>query len=102
VEKERDPVRYLLDWLLANESCISEELALRAELATREVYGGFKVRIWKRPNGRPGRPRGTDFDAAQVYADGLTSRSTDEIVAQHGVSRRTLYRMLKKGPPAKT
>lgn len=35
----------------------------------------------------------------QVYADGLTSMSTADIVAKHGVSRRTVYRWMKKGDP---
>jgi predicted DNA-binding transcriptional regulator AlpA len=35
--------------------------------------------------------------AAAVYRDALTAMSTEEIVSKHGISRRTMYRLLKRG-----
>jgi DNA-binding phage protein len=32
-----------------------------------------------------------------VYKDGLTAMGTDEIKAKHGVSRPTIYRIMKQG-----
>ena len=33
-----------------------------------------------------------------VYQDGLKSEGAAETIAKHGISRRTLYRLMKQGP----
>lgn len=39
-----------------------------------------------------------DSVRAQVYRDGLTSMSNEEITRKHGVSRATIYRWMKTPP----
>lgn len=34
----------------------------------------------------------------EVYRDGLSAMSSQDIVAKHGISRATLYRWMKQGP----
>ena len=45
-------------------------------------------------------PLGQPADASKRLVDALASAEpTDRIAARHGVSRATLYRLYKKGPP---
>jgi DNA invertase Pin-like site-specific DNA recombinase len=94
----QDIVAWLKEWLLANEDSITEELALRMEAAVRREWGGQEVRVWKTPEGRAGRPPRVPYDAARAYSDGISIQPTEEVTERHGISRATLYRLVKRGP----
>lgn len=79
MDDRRDIVRWIADWLLAHEGSITEELALRMEIETREEWGGQEVRVWRTMSGNTGRP---------------------PRAGQANGSRESLYRLLKsKGRP---
>lgn len=59
----------------------------------RALYGGLRFRIPKRHKQHTAAAR------ADAYADGMTSMSTAEITTKHGISRSTLYRLMKRGSP---
>lgn len=70
---------------------ITREQEKEIEREIRAAYGGLRVRIAK---------RGKHLDPDQrrhVYQQGLTSASNREIQAENGISRATLYRLMKRG-----
>lgn len=92
---KRDIIRWSLDWLIANDDAFTQELALRYEREARQEWGGQEVRVWRTATGRAGRPA----KAPEAYHDALASTDDLETVAKrHGIGRRTIYGMLKRGP----
>jgi len=63
------------------------------ESRIRETYGGMRVRIPKRAK----HVRGTTRE--QILADGLTDMTNEEVTDKYGISRATLYRLMKRGAP---
>ena len=80
---------------------ISEATARHGEAIVRAELVGLRSPIAKTPwhpdrtAGRKSVPRET---SAALYSDALTSMSTDELVRKHGLSRATIYRLMKRGP----
>mgnify|MGYP003457536941 CR=1 FL=1 len=72
-------------------SGLDADAAFLIESRIRSEYGGLRVRIPKR------KKHPTPQERDQALADGLTNMSTAEITAKHGVSRATLYRLMKRG-----
>jgi hypothetical protein len=67
------------------------------EHALRTEYGGRKVYV-----AATNRPRVIDSGRhAAIYQDGLTTDTNEAIMSRHGISRATLYRLMKR-PPANT
>lgn len=64
----------------------------QVELALRTEYGGLRVRIPKRRKDL----RGAQREAA--YRDALSDAPLQEVLERQGISRATLYRLVKKGP----
>lgn len=96
--KQKDVIRWVIDCMLAHEASITEELALIVERECRAEWGGREVRIWKTAEGRPGRPRKVPYVEADAYADGLTAVPTETVLRKHGISRSSLYRLMKRDP----
>jgi hypothetical protein len=90
-------------WLMAHDDSITEELALRAMLEAdaqvRSLWCEREVRIRKTIDGNVGRQGTPPEVQAKAFADALTNKPTSEILRDHGISRATLYRLVKKGPP---
>lgn len=89
--------------VLGSSRTLTDEAALQIEEQIRARHGGEDVgtiakTIGPRPD-RPGRPSINPAKQAAAYADSLTNKPTEEILQGHGISRATLYRLLKKGPP---
>jgi hypothetical protein len=61
------------------------------EAKIRAEYGGLRVRIPKR------KKHLTRVERAEAFADGVTDMPTEEVTAKHGISRASLYRLMKKG-----
>jgi DNA invertase Pin-like site-specific DNA recombinase len=97
-----DIIRWVIDWMVTNEQAVTEDLALRCERAARAEWGGQEVGYVRktcaadRQAGR--RPLSPDA-AGEVYAAGLSASDTEEVVRAHGVSRATLYRLMKRHTP---
>lgn len=74
---------------------LTPEQQAQIERRLKERFGDQVVRVRK-------RLQLVDQDKdrrAAVYQDGLTAMSNQEIVTKHGISRATLYRWMKQGPP---
>jgi len=95
-----DVIRDVIEWLMAHEPSITEALALEAELAMKSKWGDAEVRIPKTIDRKVGRPSTPPAVLASAHAAALTDKPTAEILKDHRISRATLYRLLKKGPPA--
>lgn len=76
---------------------LTPEQQAQIECRLKDRFGDQVVRVHKRK-----RLQLVDEDQARraaVYQDGLSTMSNQEIVAKHGISRATLYRWMKQGPP---
>lgn len=93
----KDIIRWTIEWFVANDAAFTEELALRYERESRAEWGGVDNRPWKTPEGRNGRPRKLPDEAA-AFRDALASPAAplEAVAERHGVSRRTMYRLLKR------
>lgn len=92
VASEPDIVQLVLQRVKASTPELSDETMARVRAELLAEYGGQRVRIPKRAKDLQGQKR----EAA--YRDGLTGAPTEEVVTKHGISRRTLYRLMKTGP----
>lgn len=89
----KDIIKWAVDWMLANDQAITEELALRFEREARQEWGGQRIEyIAKRA------PRLSEEGRVAAFHAGASSKPTTEVLNEHGISRRTLYRLLKRGP----
>lgn len=96
----RDIVRDVLERLMAHDDSITAELALRVEVEIRREWGGQRVFVGKTVGQRVGRPPSLSPEALRkAYADGLSSEPVSAVTKRHGISRSSLYTLVKKGPP---
>jgi DNA invertase Pin-like site-specific DNA recombinase len=80
---------------------LTTEQAATIERRLKERYGDRRIRVKKKLQFSESRSNGVglpDSVRAQVYRDGLTNMSNEEITRKHGVSRATIYRWMKKPP----
>lgn len=92
----KDIIRWTIDWMLAHEESITEDLMLNFEREARIEWGGVDNRPWKH-DGRAGRPRKLANEAA-AFVDAAGTEPVNVVTERHGISRRTLYRLLKRQP----
>jgi len=92
----RDIITSIIDWMMANESAITEELALRAEHAARAEWGGQQLYL-ARTSEVDRRARQAAERRAHVSL--LGPAPIERISRDSGISRRTLYRLARRGPP---
>jgi transcriptional regulator of acetoin/glycerol metabolism len=88
---------------LAMQSCpsLSSETARAVETAARAEFAGTRVWIAEQPfhpERSAGRKSVSREAAAALYQDALTNTSTADLVKKHGLSRATIYRLMKRGP----
>ena len=88
---EKDIVRCIIDWMMQHEPSITEQLALECEREIRREWGGERPYIAADAKRQP-------HVRDKVISDALTDTPTPEILRRHGISRSTMYRMLKRGP----
>ena len=89
-----DPITYVIEWLLRHEPRISDDLAMRCEAAARAEYGGEGWAYFARQGPRQRAALGRAAHAAAL----ATSAPLEHVARVHGISRRTMYRLLKRGP----
>lgn len=86
--------------VLGDSRTFTEEAAMQIEQQIRNEYGGEEAGfIAKTSDHKVGRPATDPAKHAAIYADAITNKPTEEILQCHGISRATLYRLVKKGPP---
>lgn len=99
---KRDVISWVIDWMMTNEAAITEELALRCEREARREWGGqridyiAKTAAVDREQRRTLQGRTPVETERHAVADYLANKPIDTIVAERGISRRTLYRALKR------
>ena len=71
---------------------LDPEASRLIEAKMRTEYGGLRVRIPKR------KKHPTERARTDAYTDGLSGMATEEVIEKHGISRATLYRLMKKRP----
>jgi transcriptional regulator of acetoin/glycerol metabolism len=90
----RDPITWVIDWMMAHEPAISQDLALRCEAAARREWGGHGWEYFSRTSRREKAATERSAHAAVL----TTNHPIHEIARVHGMSRATLYRLVKRGP----
>jgi transcriptional regulator of acetoin/glycerol metabolism len=90
LDPDPDIVEVIL--LACQASGLDADAAHLIEARIRADYGGLRVRIPKR------KKHMSDTERERAYQDSLSNMSDAEVCSKHGISRATLYRMVKKGP----
>lgn len=101
VTPRRDIIKWILDRLLAHDDSITQELILTVEREARAEFGGQRIDyIPKMPaSDRAAGRRPLDPEARRAaFEAGTSSAPTPQVLQTTGVSRATLYRLLKRGP----
>lgn len=88
-ETKPDLVAALMQQVLAMAPGFSAALARQIEADFRAKHAGEKFVVLKRG------PHLTPAMRAAVYRDGLTGLTDEEIAKKHGISPRTLARIMK-------
>jgi len=69
---------------------LDPEAARVIETKVRADFGGQRVRIPKK------KKHLTEEAKARAFEDGVSNMPIKEVTEKHGISRRTLYRLLKR------
>ncbi len=88
---EPDIVLVVLQRVRAQVPDIEDAVIRQVEAEVRAEFGGLRVRIPKR------KKHPTAAQRAAVLRDAMTPASDADITGQHGISRASLYRYLKRG-----
>jgi DNA invertase Pin-like site-specific DNA recombinase len=89
IDADEDIVEIIIK--LAQAEGLNSDAAHSIEKLVRAEYGGLRVRI-------PKKKKHLKIELQrEIYQDGLTNTPTQEIIDKHGISRRTLYRLMKRG-----
>lgn len=99
---KRDVINWVIDWMMTNEAAITEDLALRCEREARREWGGqridyiAKTSSADRDQRRALQGRTPAETERSAVADYLANKPVQTIIAERGISRRTLYRAIKR------
>lgn len=88
----RDILNYVVAELRAACPQFDDIKAQAVKDRLRQVLGGDRYYVARRD------PESTARVHAEVYRAALTDISTEDLLREHGVSRRTMYRLLKRVP----
>lgn len=93
-DADRDPdiVLVILQLVRLANPAVTLEQAQAIEQQVRAEYGGVRTRIAKRKKHPTGEQR------AKIFSQALTDAPNDQILKENGISRRSLYYYLKRGP----
>ncbi len=91
IEHGPDILLEMLQLVTRTNAAFTPEQAREVELELRALYGGVRFRIAKR------KKHPTREQRARVFDQALTDATNEQITAENGISRRTLYRYLKRG-----
>lgn len=96
---EPDVIQFLLAMVRAEFPACTDRQAEHMDERTRAVWGGQRVHIAKARHRRAGNQAKPPDVLQRAYADAMGAEPNDVITRRHGISRATLYRLVKKGPP---
>lgn len=96
---EGDLIEDLLAMVRAEFPQCTDSQADRMDERIRELWGGQRLHIAKHKHRKPGRVAKDPQVLQRAYADAIGPEPTAEVTRRHGISRSTLYRLVKKGPP---
>ncbi len=88
-DDSQDIVEFMLN-LMRSEG-INDDITHQIEHITRKEFGGLRVCVPKKNKKLLKEQR------KKAFSDGLTSMPTKDVVEKHGISRATLYRLMKRG-----
>ena len=95
-----DIIRWVIERMMAHEDSITQELALRVEREARAEWGGQRVdyvakhcQVDVEARRRAQGAKDVPPEAVRAY---INNTPMANIEAEHGISRRTLYRALKR------
>jgi hypothetical protein len=86
-DENKDIVDFILD--LCKDKGLPIDILIKIDTEIREEHGGQRWYVKKKTNVKERR--------LKTFADGLTGKSNQEIMSEHGISRATLYRLMKRG-----
>lgn len=89
MKQDADFVHDVVERVRARHPGMTEQEALDLEREIRQAWGGERVFVAKDMRRR-------HHVRAAIVADGLTSAPTEQILTKHGISRSTLYRLMKR------
>jgi hypothetical protein len=90
-DREPDIVLEILERVRRVVPALTEDQVREVEQAVRADYGGMRFRVAKRKKHPSPEQRRRIFQLA------LTDTSTEQLTQDTGISRRTMYRYLKRG-----
>jgi transcriptional regulator of acetoin/glycerol metabolism len=99
VSAEPDIIETLLAMVRAEFPQCTESQAQHLDERIRAQWGGQRLHIAKTRHRKPGNQAKPAETLQRAYTDALGSEPTKVITTRHGISRATLYRLMKKGPP---
>lgn len=83
---------WTLDWMTGHQVDLTADLRLRYEREAREAWGGERHYVAKEMARQP-------HVRERILVDVSNGALSDtEIQRRHGISRTTLYRLIKRGP----
>jgi hypothetical protein len=95
----KDIIRWVIDRMMAHDDSITQELALTVEREARIEWGGKSIEyIPKECDRRAGRRALPPDVERAAYQAGISNMPTEQVTQQYGISRATLYRLMKRGP----
>lgn len=77
----------------------TQDMADEALLQILAAFNGEQVVMPKTTQGRAGRPSIPHEVQHAAHRDALAGQPDAVIIKKHGISRATLYRLVKRGPP---
>jgi len=102
MSRSTDVIRWVIDRMMAHEDSITQELALTVEREARAEWGGQRVDyIAKTCAADVDRRRALQGRTAPateraVVAAYVADQPIEAIARKHGISRATIYRMVKR------
>lgn len=91
----KDIIRWVIDRMLAHDDSITQELALRVEREARAEWGGQRIEYVPKTcelvTAR--KPVHVEQSVVAALEQGVPPR---QVMSEMGLSRATVYRMLKK------
>ena len=88
---ENDPIDQIFAVILRLSPKFSEAVRRQAEAEIRAKFGGERHYIAKK------KKHPSETQRAEIFRDGVSSMSTEEVCEKHQITRGTLYRHLKRG-----
>ena len=98
-DADPDLIQHLLAMVRAEFPQCTDSQAEHIDDRIRAAWGGQRVHIAKHRHRRAGNPAKPPELLQRAYTDALGNEPNEVITRRHGISRATLYRLVKKGPP---